>query len=94
MYKCESCGPRHAGSKWLTEGDMKKAPYEFSTERIEAIKRFCLKTAKWRWDVYEKNLVRYKVLLDESSSADASQEDLAECEINITGSQACCHVFS
>ena len=67
---------------------MTKPPWSFPTKRIEAIKRYCLKREKWRFDVYERNLVRYKVVVDESSNANVEIEDLAECEISIQGSQA------
>ena len=50
---------------------------------------FCVKAQKWREiDVYEKNLVRFKIIDESSSNADAEIEDAAECEINIRGSQA------
>ena len=67
---------------------MTKPPWSYPTKRIEAIKRYCLKHEKWRWDTYERSLVRYKVIVDESSNANAEIEDLAECELNIQGSQA------
>ena len=67
---------------------MTKPPYKYTTKRIEAIKRYCLKHTKWRHDTYEKHLVRFKVIIAEDSNADAEIEDLVECEIGIQGSQA------
>lgn len=77
---------RNDFGKWMSEADMMAE--KFSTDRIKSVKRYCMTHAQWKYDLYEKDVIRYGVVTESSFNKKRKHVQAMSVNVKVAGESA------